>query len=74
MARNMKGFGAPQNYQAVTRFGVLGGGVRYAVNMNGHTDKAFFSTLSEAQRDAAKRNYREGTYTAPRKLGLDGVD
>ena len=60
----------PGFWRAEPRHGLLSGKWRYAVNLNNHTDVAWFDTQREAELDAARRNYEHGSYARPRMLGL----
>lgn len=63
----------PARWEAQFRPGFLGAGW-WTVNMNGHTDTGRYEKQADAQREAARMNYVNGSYSRPRIWGLDGVE
>lgn len=62
----------PARWQAQFRAGFLSGGW-WTVNMNGHTDTGQYNRQADAEREAARLNYVNGSYHHPGLFGMNGV-
>lgn len=63
----------PAHWTVSGQCGPFTGEWRWDVLMNNHKHHASFKTVAEAQREAARMNYRHGSYSRPHLLGLDGI-
>lgn len=67
-AEHTRGWGNPGRYEARSRPPLLGDRWVHAVVLNNCDEVAHFDTRDEAELEAAKRNYAQGSYSPPRSL------